>query len=326
MKVLVVGASGLVGRAVVERLSDEGHDVVGFTRGRPDPAYESAAECLGDVTLPNLGLTAAEADELREGLTHVVSVFGSVSWEAGPSSAFELHEGGTDKLLRFAATCPQLERFVHVSSLLVLGRAQGPVGNRHLDVGQRFRNWYEYGKFLAERRVREERDVPVRTVRLGPVLGGESTVRGAARHGLLASLPTLLRGWPVPLSRSGAFPCYPADAESAAEVVVRALEPPGGPTWTYFDPAMPTLAGVLAALCSAWGVVPRLVDAGALRGPLALASRRLGFSDALLAYSEPWFELEANVLDALPFPAPQAPVGYVEDTGRALREAAVELV
>ncbi len=87
----------------------------------------------GDVRRHGLGLDPAKADDLRDSVTQVVSCFGPVEWNSGPRAASELHQGGTRAVMGFAESCPSLERFVHLSSILTLGHGVGGGGaQRHL--------------------------------------------------------------------------------------------------------------------------------------------------------------------------------------------------
>jgi nucleoside-diphosphate-sugar epimerase len=320
MRALVVGGSGFLGAEVVARLNDAGADVASLSRSGAGPGGVA-----GDVRLPDLGLDPATAADLVETTTHVVSCFGSVDWRSGPRIA-ELHRIGTSNVLAFAARMPRLERLVHVSSVLALGRAEGVLGNEDLDVGQAFRSWYDYAKFVSEQAVRDDRAVPWRVVRLGPVLGVGVAGAPSASAGILAALPPLLRGYPAHVADHGSFPCYPADVESAAEVIARALLAVGdGDAWTWYDPASPSLGQVLAGLCAAWGVVPRLVRSRAWGVASQLLARGLGVADVLPAYGERWVELAADVRDPVGEP-PACADGYIEATGARLRARASELM
>ena len=320
MRALVVGGTGFVGSAVVRAFDEMGADVV--TMSRSGGAFAGTG-VRGDVQAHQLGLDPADAEDLRATVTHVVSCFGSVDWGSGPRLATELHQGGTRALLRFLETCPHIERFVHLSSVLVLGRATGRV-TTELELGQSFRNWYEYGKYLAEREVRSNERIPWRAVRLGPILGPGRDVAPDGRHGLPAVLPYLLRGYPIHLAAHGRFPCYACDAATAGEVLARAaLDDGNEEVWTWFDHANPSLADVLTGLCDAWGVVPRIADIPPLRALGRIAIERLGAPRELLDYSEPWADVPADVLSALPEDLPRCPAGYVEATGEALRRPAL---
>lgn len=324
MKALVLGGGGLLGGAVVAALRARDVEVVSLSRSSAPPA---GAWLRGDVRALGLGLDAHDSAQLRDGLTHVVSCFGSVDWRSGPALALDLHERGTRNALEFAAGCPDLVRFVHVSSVLALGRAAGTVGADELELGQGFRSWYDYGKFLAERAVREERPFQRRVVRLGPVLGVTEHAAPSAEHGIAAIVPFLLRGYPISIRDRGAFPAYVCDAATAGAVLAAAaLDDPGPDVWTFFDHRHYTVAQVLTALCSPWGVVPRIVSMRGLEAVTRLLAKPLGVPPSLLEYAEPWVAIAPDVLDALPAGLPRCPDGYIEATGAALRSRAADLM
>jgi nucleoside-diphosphate-sugar epimerase len=324
MKALVIGGSGVVGAAVAERLQQDGIEVVCLSR-RGDALLGRAI--IGDVRVADLGLSAHELAEVRDELTHIVSCFGSVDWRSGPGEALETHRDGTLNVIQFAQSCPRLERIVHVSSVLVFGRTERIVGNRDLDVGQSFRNWYEYGKFMAECAVRQYCEVPWRVVRLGPVLGVQGPVAPSATGGLPSALPFLLRGYPVHVERGGAFPCYVGESRTAAAVIAHACRRDGmADTWTWYDPRLPTLAQVLTSLCAPWGVIPRLVCSKSIGSVGWLLAPRLGLPRVLLAYARRWVRLDQMVLDDLPSDLPECPPDYCEATGELLKRSVPAMV
>lgn len=326
MNVLIVGGAGFLGTAIARACAAAGAEVIVLSR-RGTAASGTAVR--GDVRLPGLGLRTEDAARLRAGITHAVLCFGSVSWTCGPSEAMETHCTGVRHALGFLRGLPGLQQAVHVSSLLALGRAVGRVTNRELYTGQRFRNWYEYGKYCAERQVRDYAGLPVSVVRFGPVLGADPRgQRPYPRAGLAAAFPHLLAGYPVHLSRRGDFPCWVTDARSAADIVLKAMQAPAGrATWSWFDPSMPTLADVFTEVCRPWGVVPRILDARPLGWLTRMASDSAGMPRELLDYAEPWFDLDPSVLEDIPGPWPEPEPDYLGATGRALlglaaREAA----
>jgi nucleoside-diphosphate-sugar epimerase len=317
MNVVIIGGSGFLGSAIAEACARAGADVTVLSRHVRAGQGESVR---ADVRLPGLGLSAADAARLRERTTHAVLCFGAVSWTCGPGAALETHSVGTRNALALLRQLPGLQQAVHISSLLALGRAQGTITNRELYTGQQFRNWYEYGKYCAERQVRDAADLPVSVLRLGPVLGPDP--RGGqpdTGSGLPSVFPHLLAGYPVHLERRGDFPCWVTDARSAAAVVLKALRAPAGrAVWTWFDPAMPTLARVFGEVCRPWGVVPRILDAGLLGRLTRLAGDRAGVPPEVLAYARPWFDLDPNILTDIPAPWPETDPDYLAATGRAL--------
>ncbi|MGW2279222.1 SDR family oxidoreductase [Streptomyces sp. NPDC001770] len=319
MNVLIVGGSGFLGSQIALTCAEAGAHPVSLSRGG---RAVTGRAVRGDVRRPRLGLTGADLGHVRDTVTHVVLAFGSVDWACGPGEAMDTHSVAMQSVLRFLRELPALEHVVHVSSLLALGRAEGRVTNRELYTGQRFRNWYEYGKYCAEQLVRNATgDLPVTVVRFGPVLGPDPRGgRPDTRSGLPAVFPHLLAGYPVHLERRGDFPSWVTDARSASEVVLRALEtPPAGATWSWFDPSMPTLAEVFEEVCRPWGVVPRIVEAKGLGRLTRLVGKRVGATPELTDYAEPWFDLDPAVLDAIPGPRPVPQPHYLTETGRALR-------
>lgn len=311
MNVLIVGGSGFLGAGIARACTRAGATVRVLSR--------RGTALRGDVRLPGFGLPADVLARVREETTHVVLCFGSVSWTSSPGEALETHDAGTRSALAFLRGLPALEQAVHVSSLLALGRAEGPVTNRELYTGQRFRNWYEYGKYRAEQLVRNA-DLPVGVIRLGPVLGADPRGgRPDTEHGLPAIFPHLLAGYPVHVRERGEFPCWVTDVSSAAEVVVKALTTPvGRDTWTWFDPAMPTLREVFTEVCRPWGTVPRILDARPLGWLTRRLGERFGAVPELTDYAEPWFDLDPGVLRDIPEPWPVPDPDYLADTGRAL--------
>src|SRR5690242_9027849 len=120
--VLLLGGSGYLGRTAALALAARGFEVVALSRSGLTAAGRVVR---GDVTRHNLGLGGDDHARLAAEVTHVVSCFGSVDWDAGPAAALDLHAAGVRNALRFARGCDGLQGFVHVSSLLALGRAQG---------------------------------------------------------------------------------------------------------------------------------------------------------------------------------------------------------
>jgi len=321
MTTLILGGTGSIGRSIAEQLArDETCVVVAARREPQGGAYGRFVRA--DVTRLGIFDDSKIAAELEDSITHIVTAFGSVDWSLTATKAVALHDRGMHNVLDLASRCRNLQSIVHVSSILVFGRSSGAVGNRELDVGQTFRNWYEFGKFRAERLLRQS-GLDYRIVRLGPVLG-ESVDETSLSTGITALLPALLRGYPLPLYDGGRFPCYCSDAQSAAKVVLKARSATSSLTWTWYDPGLPTLEQVLTALCRPWHAVPRIMNSSRLRiwGGLA---RLLGVPEALLGYRDPWVEFEPNVLGDLPSTV-QCAEGYLRRAAVAIRESGFAVV
>ena len=118
MRVLVTGATSLIGRAVVTRLQDRGDVVTVFQRR---PSGLGTAEHLGDIADPSAVAAAVAGNEA------VVHLAGRVA-VTGPWSQFEeTNVRGTHNVID-AAREAGVERFVHVSSPSVAHGGRSLVG------------------------------------------------------------------------------------------------------------------------------------------------------------------------------------------------------
>src|SRR5271166_2740141 len=108
MKIVVTGASGVVGRGVALRLHTAGHNVVGLARRRPDswPLTMDFVEAdIRDAAALRLAVVGAEA------VVHCV-------WGSVAGAAREANVAGTTNLLD-AMTISGSRRIVFVSSAQV---------------------------------------------------------------------------------------------------------------------------------------------------------------------------------------------------------------
>jgi thioester reductase-like protein len=101
---------------------------------------------FGDITLPGLGLEA----EVLSGLTAAYHLAAAYDLAVPREVGMRVNVEGTRNVLQFLAGAPWLERLHYVSTAYVSGTATGVFRETDLDVGQRFKNFYEETKFLAE--------------------------------------------------------------------------------------------------------------------------------------------------------------------------------
>ncbi|MEM7480994.1 MAG: SDR family oxidoreductase [Acidobacteriota bacterium] len=109
----------------------------------------------GDITQPDLGLEGAEARELVEETTEIFHLAAVYDLSVKRDLAMRVNVDGTVQVLDFAQRCPRLARLHYVSTCYVSGRYAGIFAESDLDKGQRFNNFYEETKFLAEVEVQE---------------------------------------------------------------------------------------------------------------------------------------------------------------------------
>jgi nucleoside-diphosphate-sugar epimerase len=120
----------------------------------------------GDITRP-LEIDGADVTEIY----HLAAVYDlGVPRDVGT----RVNVDGTRNVLDFAERCRDLRRVHYVSTCYVSGRHPGVFREDDLDVGQRFNNFYEETKFLAEVEVRR-RALPTTIYRPSVVVGDSRT-------------------------------------------------------------------------------------------------------------------------------------------------------
>ena len=138
-----------------------------LARERARPLGDRVRIVEGDITAP-LDVPIGDVSEVF----HLAAIYDlSVSRERG----MKINVEGTRHVLDFAERCRSLQRFHYVSTCYVSGRYEGAFREDDLDVGQRFNNFYEETKFLAEVEVRNRTGLPATIYRPSVVVGDSTT-------------------------------------------------------------------------------------------------------------------------------------------------------
>lgn len=156
--VLITGAGGFIGRALVERLAER-WTVLAFER-RGSPALPAAAQTIG-VDLASDASVHSALERVREShggrIASVIHLAAYFDLEGKPHPDYErVTVRGTERLLRELQSF-ELEQFIFMSSLLVHapGRPGEPIDeNAPIDPKLPYRE----SKIRAERLIREQRD------------------------------------------------------------------------------------------------------------------------------------------------------------------------
>lgn len=265
-QVLVTGASGFIGRAVVAAFAKDGNIVRAAVRAMPQPSF---ADGVVPIIHPDL-TDPIDWQPLLAGIDIVIHLAGIAHTGSGvgPQVYDRVNRLATEQFARAAASAA-VRRFVFVSSI----RAQsGPSAGHVLTERNPERPSDPYGrsKLAAEQAVCAS-DVPFTILR--PVLLYGPSVKG--------NFATLLRiaqsSWPLPLQSFGNRRSL-LGIENFISALTFALEAPNtlGETYIVADPGMaPSLAETMATLRNAQGRAARLfsMPTTAVSIPLRLLGR-----------------------------------------------------
>ncbi len=189
MKVAVTGASGFVGRALVQRLSELGHDVTPIVRS---PRGMESERVVGDIaSLASCATWEVEAIVHLAARAHVVN-----ETAAEPLAEFRRVNSGAATNLARCAAASGIRRLVFVSTIGVNGDQTRPGKPFAPDDLPNPQGFYALSKWEAEIGLRKvAADTGLELVIIRPPL-----VYGRGAKGRFASLAKWLRrGWPLPL-------------------------------------------------------------------------------------------------------------------------------
>src|SRR3954454_13097074 len=148
--VLVTGGTGFIGRAIVERLLEEGEQVKALAR-----TEASADELAGQGAEPVRG-DVLDLQSLASAMQSCELVYHAAGANAfcvrDPSPMFEVNVQGSENVVR-AAALAELTRVVYTSSAAALGERKGTVGSEESPHRGSFLSDYERSKFEAEQAV-----------------------------------------------------------------------------------------------------------------------------------------------------------------------------
>jgi thioester reductase-like protein len=220
--VFLTGATGFVGREILSRfLERDDRHVYALVRADNDdeaagrlPAHERLTAVAGDIEQRGLGLSDRTRERLSGEVGTVLHCAASVSFDLSLADSRSVNVEGTRRMLDFARSCPQLERFSYVSTAYVAGEPGRLFREDELAVGQTFRNPYERSKFEAELAVRSEgAGLPVQILRPSIVVGDSTTGRTSSFNVLYGPLKAYARGHvrAIPAHRDSPVDIVPVD-------------------------------------------------------------------------------------------------------------------
>jgi thioester reductase-like protein len=225
----------------------------------------------GDLTLP---LDHVPAEDVRE-VYHLAAVYDlSVPRDVG----MRVNVTGTGHVLDLAERAPRLERLHYVSTCYVSGRFPGVFTEDDLEQGQRFNNYYEETKQLAEVEVRRRMSrIPATVYRPAVVVGDSATGATQKFDGPYFVLQWLMRQPRIAVLPVAGRPSRYTFNVVPRDFVVQALEylsgrkDNSGKTYALADPHPLTVDETIDCLASASGrtvlriPLPKSVAKGALQ-------------------------------------------------------------
>jgi thioester reductase-like protein len=184
MTYFVTGATGFIGRHLVERLLEREGDVHVLVRegsrerldalverwGRP----ERIKPVVGDLREPRLGVSDEQVEELRGRIDHFFHLAAIYDMTASDEANETLNVEGTRNAVELANALGA-GHLHHVSSVAAAGEFKGFFREDMFDEGQRLPSAYHRTKFESEKLVREQSSVPWRVYRPAIVVGHSQT-------------------------------------------------------------------------------------------------------------------------------------------------------
>jgi nucleoside-diphosphate-sugar epimerase len=186
--IFITGGSGVVGQALIERLSalSEVECVFAASHRSRIPPCKSLTTLEADVTAGSgLGLSPDLADRVRAETTIIIHAAADTRFSAAHTDARRANVDSTRNVLDFAAKCRWNPRVIVLSTVYVAGRRTGTIYEEELDHSAGFINAYEQSKYEAEQHVRGRMaELPISVIRLSTVIGdsGGRVSRMAALH------------------------------------------------------------------------------------------------------------------------------------------------
>lgn len=185
---LITGATGFLGRYLVEALLKKGYELTLLVR---DPDRFSASKrmkrwseigILDSIKLIKYNLISANLDLPDDvclgGYDHVFHLAAVYDLASSKSEMLEANVEGTSRLLSRLKCNGFKGAFHFISSIAVAGDYEGVFDESMFDVGQKHRHAYHLSKFLSEQRVREfvsSAGFSIRIYRPSAVIGHSKT-------------------------------------------------------------------------------------------------------------------------------------------------------
>lgn len=224
MKVLVTGGTGFTGKALVQRLLDEGHEVVSldYKEGlKTDDLRKAGAE----VVIGSVG-DKEVVDKCMQGVDVVQHLAAAFRELDVPNSYYdEINIGGTRNVLE-AAEKYNVKKVIYCSTCGVHGNVENPPANESAPINAA--DYYQQTKYAAEPVVKEFADKGMKTVIIRP-----SAIYGPGDPERFFMIFRRVNNGKFPMFGSGKTLYHPLYVENLVDAHMLAMEPGKGDGETY---------------------------------------------------------------------------------------------
>jgi NAD(P)-dependent dehydrogenase (short-subunit alcohol dehydrogenase family) len=332
----VTGATGFIGRHLVERLLEREGDIYVLvregSRGKLEERWggeERVKPVIGDLGEPNLGVDAGKLPKIDH-FFHLAAIY---DMGADEERNTYLNVGGTKHAIDLANAL-EVGRFHHISSIAVAGDYdEGTFNEDMFDEGQPLTHPYHHTKFESEKLVRTRVKSPWRVYRPSLVVGDSRTGEMDKIDGpyyffkLIQKVRKALPQWfPLISLEWGWTNIVPVDYVAAVVDHIAHQDGLDGQAFHVVDPKGQRVGEVLNTFADA-GHAPKAVMRIDKRATANLPKGVVSFAMKLPALKQ----IRKNVLADLGIP--DEVVDYIalscrfdaRDTQRALRDSGIEL-
>jgi NAD(P)-dependent dehydrogenase (short-subunit alcohol dehydrogenase family) len=186
MGYLVTGATGFIGRHLMERLLEREGDIHVLVRARSTEKLNTRVDrwgpaaagrvhpVVGDLETPKLGVSAETIAGLEGKVDHLFHLAAIYDMTAPEERNRVANVEGTRHAVQLANAI-RAGRFHHVSSIAVAGMHKGLFREDMFDEGQPLEHPYHRTKFEAEKLARDQTQMPWRVYRPAIVVGNSET-------------------------------------------------------------------------------------------------------------------------------------------------------
>jgi NAD(P)-dependent dehydrogenase (short-subunit alcohol dehydrogenase family) len=270
MNYFVTGATGFIGRFVVERLLARPHaqvhvliressaDKFEALKARFPDAAKRLHAVWGDITTPGL-LTGEPQGANGAGYDHIFHLAAVYDLNMDDETADRVNNEGTRNVVAFANAMGGKVRLHHTSSVAVAGEDfVGKFTEEMFDEGQPVKHPYYRTKFQSEAIVRDECKVPYRIYRPGVVVGSSVTGEMDKIDGPYYFFKTIqkirdsLPRWlPLLGVEGGRVPVVPVDYVADAMVAIAHKEGLDGQAFFLIQSSAPTVGELMKTIMEA---------------------------------------------------------------------------